>query len=541
VVYIVGLQEGGFPGRADRSTLDLRLVRRRLGDVSRPDANRYLFLENLMAVRERLYLTYVNRDLAKDEEFYPCSVLKQLTEFIEAHVLPEDEEFMEPGIPLRPSDWQCVRPVPEPWTDLGATWSANQRLLGILEQAGGLPEGTGSLVSALRARLEATPEAPEAPLLRQALTACGVGEVSLDTGLAVPVAGAVPVDIAELERFLRDPAAATLRRHLGLRETEANEALLAEDEPVVLSMLTRYGYMREALAEYLATGDRDAAVAHLQDRLDDAQRQSLAPSETFAELQAESLAHTLDERLGEDDPFLALRERELWRELVFGGAARGDLPPARHVPEVVVPGIPVGERSVDVALSGRVEFFCPARDGVATMVVVTDSALRAARFEDRSHAPGHQVLGPLLAWCALRGAGMELGLGDALDVQVVYRGTRKAVDLHTWRFEMTPDEGMAWLRSLLASFLDGSGCELLPYAVLVSDTELVEAVRVPESEPLPDLPGRIRDRIEAEQERQHSPYRPPEYLAAVDNLTVPADAWDKLRNRLGPVWRGREV
>jgi hypothetical protein len=106
---------------------------------------------------------------------------------------------------------------------------------------------------------------------------------------------------------------------------------------------------------------------------------------------------------------------------------------------------------------------------------------------------------------------------------------------------MTPDEGMAWLRSLLASFLDGSGCELLPYAVLVSDTELVEAVRVPESEPLPDLPGRIRDRIEAEQERQHSPYRPPEYLAAVDNLTLPADAWDKLRNRLGPVWRGREV
>jgi hypothetical protein len=541
VVYIVGLQEGGFPGRADRSTLDLRLVRRRLGDVGRPDANRYLFLENLMAVRERLYLTYVNRDLAKDEEFYPCSVLKQLAEFIEARVLPEGEEFLETNIPLRPSDWTCVSPAAESWTDLGRTWSASHRLLGIIERAKGLPEWVEPLLAALRERVGSSPEAPEAFLFRQALAALGGGETPADAGLAVPVAGTVPVDVSELERLLRDPAAATLRRHLGLREAEANEALLAEDEPVVLSMLTRYGYTREAMAEYLATGDRDAAVAHLQDRLGEAQRQSLAPVGTFADLQADSLAHVLDERLGEEDPFSSLRGRELWRELVFGGAARGDLPPARHVPEVIVTGIPVGERRVDVALSGRVEFFCPARDGVATMVVVTDSALHAARFEDKSHAPGYQVLGPLLAWCALRGAGVDLDLGEALDVQVAYRGTRKSMALHTWRFEMTPPEGMAWLRSLLASLLSGTACELLPYAVLVNDAELVEAVRVPENGPLAALPDRIRDRIEAEQERQHSPYRPPEFLAAVDDLAVPEDAWEKLLARLAPVWRGREV
>jgi hypothetical protein len=296
------------------------------------------------------------------------------------------------------------------------------------------------------------------------------------------------------------------------------------------------------MAQFLATGEASGVVEDLNAQLAEAQRRSEAPEGTFAKLQSEALTHTLAERLGADDPFAEIRRRELWREVVFGGTARGDLPPSRTIPDVIMPSLAVGERTVDVALSGRVEFLAPERDGVATMVVVTDSELKAARLEDKTRAPGHQVLGPLLAWCALRSVAVELALGDALDVVVAYRkGSRGEVDLHTWRFEMTPEEGTSWIRGLLTTYLNGTACELLPYAVLVSNAELVQAVRRNDEDYPTGLPARIGAWIEAEQEKQHSPYRPPEFLAAVDGLSVPDDAWDKLLSRLGPVWGGRET
>ena len=52
-VFMLGLGESSFPERERRDPLDLRLVRRRAGDVSNGERDRYLFLETLLAARER--------------------------------------------------------------------------------------------------------------------------------------------------------------------------------------------------------------------------------------------------------------------------------------------------------------------------------------------------------------------------------------------------------------------------------------------------------------------------------------------------------
>ena len=75
VVYVLGMEEGHFPGKADLSSLDLRLSRRRIGDISLPERNCYLFLEMLLSVRQKLYISYVARDLQKDRLQQPCSVI----------------------------------------------------------------------------------------------------------------------------------------------------------------------------------------------------------------------------------------------------------------------------------------------------------------------------------------------------------------------------------------------------------------------------------------------------------------------------------
>lgn len=532
IVYIVGLQEGSFPGQPERTTLDLRLARRRLGDVNRTDANRYLFLENLMAVRERLYLTYVNRDLAKDEEFFPCSVLKQLTAFVEQAVLP-GEPFQEAHIPLRASDWTCVSPQPTGWTDLPASWQPGVRLVGLLEKVG--LAGREGLVPLLRERLASLPpEAPERPVLEQGLAALtGRTERATDNAL-FSASGTVPVEIAELARFLRDPADATLRRHLGLRDQSGSEALLAEDEPVRLDALARYQEVRGAMVEFAASGSREEASGRLAERLTAAQRQSLAPTEVFGELQLASLEAAVDQRLGDTDPFAEVRG-DLLREVVFG-SAREDRSPAWHLPEVVLRGIPVGGREVDVALSGRLEFLRPATDSPATVLVVTDSECRTARLEDGTRVPGPQVLAPLLAWCVLRCAGGDVALGNELSVVVAYQTRQKPLELHNWQFALSVEAGKEWVRSLLTSFLGGAACELLPYDILATDAELVAAVRA--GEPVPDLALRLAAAIEGDGENFHPLYHPPEFLGALDTLAVPEDAWERIAARLGPAWRG---
>ena len=100
IVYVLGMEEGKFPGRADLSSLDLRLARRRIGDVSLPERNRYLFLEMLLSVREKLYISYVARDLQKDRIQQPCSVINQLKRYVELEILPQDRPFQIVEVPL---------------------------------------------------------------------------------------------------------------------------------------------------------------------------------------------------------------------------------------------------------------------------------------------------------------------------------------------------------------------------------------------------------------------------------------------------------
>lgn len=93
-IYIVGLGEGEFPGNNQESTLDIRALKRMIGDTSFASRNLYLFLETVMSARERLVLSYVAKDTKKDIEKYPSSVIKQLERFLNKKILNGSfEEF----------------------------------------------------------------------------------------------------------------------------------------------------------------------------------------------------------------------------------------------------------------------------------------------------------------------------------------------------------------------------------------------------------------------------------------------------------------
>jgi len=94
-VYMMGMGAGGFPGRASDSTLDVRGTGWRLGDVSIPNRNRFLFLESIMSVRDRLVFSYPNKNIEKDAELFPSGIVREVEKFIGKHVLDYDAQTEE--------------------------------------------------------------------------------------------------------------------------------------------------------------------------------------------------------------------------------------------------------------------------------------------------------------------------------------------------------------------------------------------------------------------------------------------------------------
>jgi hypothetical protein len=92
---MMGMGAGGFPGRASDSTLDVRGTHWRLGDVSIPNRNRFLFLESLMSVRDRLVFSYPNKDIEKDAELFPSGIVLDMEKFIGKNVLDYDTQTAE--------------------------------------------------------------------------------------------------------------------------------------------------------------------------------------------------------------------------------------------------------------------------------------------------------------------------------------------------------------------------------------------------------------------------------------------------------------
>ncbi len=84
-LFFIGADAASFPGAKQRNTLDLRKSCYPWpGDDSPIAKNRYAFLCQLMSTSDSFHLSYVNKNIKKDAELYPSSVVNDLRKFIEA-------------------------------------------------------------------------------------------------------------------------------------------------------------------------------------------------------------------------------------------------------------------------------------------------------------------------------------------------------------------------------------------------------------------------------------------------------------------------
>lgn len=99
--FILGADAESLPGRDNNNTLDLRnSCEPWLGDDSVADKNRFAFLNQMLNTSEGLYLSYVNKDLQKDEDFYPTSIINDLRSFLKKATGSSDELLQDICITL---------------------------------------------------------------------------------------------------------------------------------------------------------------------------------------------------------------------------------------------------------------------------------------------------------------------------------------------------------------------------------------------------------------------------------------------------------
>lgn len=93
-VFFLGLDSKVFPGVDFENVLDLRSSHykslRQSGDEILSAKNKNAFLCQLMSAKKGFFLSYVNKNLQKDEDFYPSSVINDL--FLELYEKSDDEK-----------------------------------------------------------------------------------------------------------------------------------------------------------------------------------------------------------------------------------------------------------------------------------------------------------------------------------------------------------------------------------------------------------------------------------------------------------------
>ncbi len=213
VVCLLGMNDGDFPRRAPKADFDLLAQpgMARPGDRSRRDDDRYLMLEALLAARDKLYISWVGRNVRDNSEQPPSVLVSQLRDYLTAG--------WQLDLHARSTE-HALQPFSRRYFEAGGLLTYAREWRAAHAEAG--QGGDGALSDALSDAQfdEAAP----------ALTA-GLPPYEIDA--------AFRLKLLNLANFLRQPVRYFFRQRLGVMFGDS--ALVGEDEePFSLNALERY-------------------------------------------------------------------------------------------------------------------------------------------------------------------------------------------------------------------------------------------------------------------------------------------------------------
>jgi exodeoxyribonuclease V gamma subunit len=224
VIWLLGMNDLDYPRTQRTPAFDLMAQQPRLGDRSRRDDDRYLFLEALLSARAHLAVSWVGRDQQDNSSLPPSVVAAELRDYInrgwsvcneggrEGEGEKTAADMLTVDYPLQPFSRQCFSGNPKT-----ASYASEWLPKPLPASACALPFLQGPL--------------PQPEPCRQ-------------------------VDLSRFVRFWNHPVRFFLEQRMGLRSRYEEEAL-PETEAFALDHLQKYLLRREIISRQRAEGTRE--------------------------------------------------------------------------------------------------------------------------------------------------------------------------------------------------------------------------------------------------------------------------------------------
>lgn len=237
VVCMLGLSDGAFPRAGRQMSFDLIAADPKPGDRSRRDDDRYLFLEALLAARQRVHLSYVGQSIQDNADLPPSVVVSDLLDQLVASVKPPAPL---PDSPAGVRDLVRLRHPMQPFSPRYFGADPDPRLFSFSRD---YCEGAKALVDP--SKLLGRP-----PLLTEALA---------DPRDTDP--GASTLELGRLLKFYRLPVADLVRRRLGVFLDRDDDRDYSDREPMEVQGLDNWKLGDTVLHHELADVDLDDSLA----------------------------------------------------------------------------------------------------------------------------------------------------------------------------------------------------------------------------------------------------------------------------------------
>ncbi len=517
ITYILGMQEGLFPGGSDSSTLNLMNISRRIGDVTKPDVNRYLFFETLLGTEKKLYITYVAKDLQKDQDFHPNSIVGQLMTYVSRHVT--SEEFKIVKVPASGTSLEYLMAEGQlGYADIVAcnlngkyqptNFSESYRLA-IFREASGYFVLDPSAKAAITRRLNET-----------------IPPIQVPQAQSARLEKTVSISVRDLTGYLINPIESTLRWHLHIRDNGGGGSADQVDEPFFSGYRYAGRFISDALAHFIMSGSRISLNRYIDDYYAHSRLMSRTPQGAFAKIDLDDIRDAIMERVsgggGLSDFIESKKNCAFYQNVAFGSVMRA-AKPGLAFPPARCP-VKTKDQELTADLSGLFPFLWLNKDtGQFETMVITHSAKPTIL----------PVINPFLSF-VISLSGYEKDLQHFLGSTGFTINVSYKKGIESYRYHLDQLECKDYLDRLLCGFLDDSGFDFIP-AQIVSDTRLPSP---PVMNARPDESDRDEYRrdlarlISDDGDKRLPAIRVMDFIGILD-VEVPFDAYDKVRDRFG--------
>ncbi len=533
IMYIMGMGEGEFPGKHNQSILDLRPATRKIGDVNKTEADRYMFLEALASTRKKLYLTYVSKDLKKDEDFMPCSIILQIRQYIEAEILHNSAHFKIEEVPLQGHNKIYLKDSTDNWSDVLVNFSETDRLACL----------TGnSLIN-------------KATVNRSGKFAGQKywPDINIEDKNANAAHELEKITLRRLRQFLENPAAFSIKRDLNIYDEEINDKYLAENEPFFSKFPLDYSIEMDSLEHFVNNfkeRNNNAVEIEVFDYFDNYYKSCVltgtAPGKGFNALDKKKLKTALKSRFPKLlELFQKIENSDKLIRWVFlgngnavdkvksrGGSFtdrfRADDLTVREKGELELPPLRLElHNETKIEIHGSIPIIWLDKQGWNTLVITT-------KQKTSEKLPEKQVLEPFLFYIAMVSCetGKNIFKNKPFTIHYICREQVKS-----WMYNISSETAKEYINNLMNDFFAKNRFDLIPFEAVLKlskdfDRNLqsndinLEQIRNKYKKKLEDL---IDDDVDLSE------------LLELSKAKSPKDAFDKVNSRFALFFAAKEV